>query len=212
MTWSNGKMWNFYIWSTVGCALVLVILFSVTLWRIKAGTNLPFSVKLAILLIISNVGGALEAWGNNGVNHTVSTNGERQGFFFYLAIQTTAEIMRDGCFSAAMWIFSFEYFIGAISIPYIFNQAIMPESVERRNKVLFWSVLVACIASPVLYASLLAYGNIGSYYNSPRGNWFTLAYLTIKYTIGGEQLISGIFAIVAILMIRKFLIANGMES
>jgi hypothetical protein len=122
--------------------------------------------------------------------------------------------MRDGCFSSAMWIFSYEYFISAINIPYIFSQTPVPKSSETRNKVLFWTVLAACILSPCLYASLLAYGNITSFYNpdQPPEPWFTPTYLTVKYTIGLEQLVSGVFTIIAILLIRKFLNSNGMAG
>jgi small-conductance mechanosensitive channel len=44
------------------------------------------------------------------------------------------------------------------------------------------------------------------------GTWFLYAYLCTKYTIGFEQLLSGILLILAVVLIRKFLIEHGMES
>lgn len=71
------------------------------------------------------------------------------------------------------------------------------------------------IASPTIYGSLLAYGNL-YFYNHPNADSvsrnFTIAFLSSKYSIGLEQLISGVFVIVAVLIIRKFLIENALEN
>jgi hypothetical protein len=46
-----------------------------------------------------------------------------------VSLQVVAEILRDGCFSSAMWIFSFEYFTSATAIPFIFEQRTIPAHV-----------------------------------------------------------------------------------
>lgn len=47
--------------------------------------------------------------------------------------------------------------------------------------------------------------------NEP-GEWFLITYLATKYSIGVEQLFSGVLLIVAVVMIRKFLMEHGMEG
>lgn len=127
MAWDNNQMWGFYIWSTVGCASVLVLLYSATLVYLLRRQSVPFTIKLSILLIISNIGSGLEAWANDGITETIHSYGQpHQGFMLYESLQVIAEVMRDGCFSSAMWIFSFEYFTSASSIPYIFTQTPVP--------------------------------------------------------------------------------------
>jgi len=65
-----------------------------------------------------------------------------------------------------MWIFAYEYYTSAIGIPYIFEQKETPKLLIDRNTVLFWSVLVVNLISPVLYASELGYGNMYSFHHN----------------------------------------------
>lgn len=121
--------------------------------------------------------------------------------------------MRDGCFNAAFWLFSFEYFCSAISIPYIFEQKEMPTHLTSTLRIVFWVVMAFNIFSPCLYAFWLGYGNIYSYKHGGDAEfpgWFDPTYLSTKYTIGFEQLVSGVLVIIAVICIRKFLIEHGM--
>lgn len=90
----------------------------------------------------------------------------------------------------------------------------MSKTTMARYNMLYWSVMVANIFSPTLYAAELGYGNLYSYSHGGvmPGPWFNPVYLTTKYTIGLEQLVSGIFVIIAVVLIRKFLLGHGMES
>lgn len=76
-------------------------------------------------------------------------------------------------------------------------------------------ILFLNVVSPTIYASLLAYANF-YFYNNPGAHVvsrnFTIAYLTSKYSIGLEQLFSGVIVILAVIMIRKFLIKNALEN
>lgn len=204
MAWSNNQLFDFYIWSTVGCSALLASLYILSLVRILSGSNrIPFIVTLCVLLILSNIGAALITLCNYKL-----TNRD-PGFVYFLILQVVSEILRDGCFGAAQWIFSYQYFTSAISIQQIFSQTPNPEETPFWLKALFWVMLVLNVVSPTIYGSLLAYGNL-YFYNHPDADSvsrnFTIALLSSKYTIGLEQLISGVFVVVAVLMIRKFLI------
>lgn len=91
----------------------------------------------------------------------------------------------------------------------------MPESLIFRNNLLFWSVLGVNIFSPVLQSIQLYMGNMYSFEHNGQGTptpWFDEFYLVTKYTIGSEQLVSGIFVVVAVVLIRKFLKGSGMSG
>ena len=83
------------------------------------------------------------------------------------------------------------------------------------NNVVYWSVLGINCLSPFMFACLLTYGNFYLYktknaHGPP--NWFNPAYLVVKYTIGTEQMISGIVLILAVFIMRKYLMENGLDS
>lgn len=138
-----------------------------------------------------------------------------EGFVFFVLLQMVSAIMQFGCFNAAQWIFAFEYFCSAISIPYIFDQTEQPAYITERMNLVFWTVMAINQISPILYAVELGYGNIWSFNRGGTvmpGNWFTVTYLSTKYTIGFEQLVSGVVVIIAVIFIRKFLIFHGMKN
>jgi hypothetical protein len=138
---------------------------------------------------------------------------ERNNFWSAVALLMFCEIARDGCFNAAQWIFAFEYFVSATSIPSIFNKSEIPHRTIVRNKVIFWSVLVINFLTPCFFACLLAYGNVQQYksFGADPPSWFTPTYLWTKYMIGIEQLISGFLVIAAVIIMRRYLKEYGME-
>ena len=156
------RLWHTYIISTVVTSSILAMMYVICLVRIYQGSRIPFIITLCVLLFLSNVGAAFLTLANTRINQKMTAHAEGEdvsAFWLTIMFQMICEILRDGCFNAAQWIFAFEYFVSATSIPYIFSKKDVPHSTIVRNKVIFWSILCFNCSSPCIFACLLGYGN-----------------------------------------------------
>ena len=157
-------LWNTYIVSTAVTSTILAIMYVICLVRIYQRSKIPFITMLCVLLFLSNVGAAFLTLANTRINQKMTAHAEGEdvsAFWLTIMFQMICEILRDGCFNAAQWIFAFEYFLSATSIPYIFNKNEIPQSTIDCNKFIFWTVFCLNWLVPCLMACLLAYGNDG---------------------------------------------------
>lgn len=124
-------------------------------------------------------------------------------------------MMRDGCFNVSHWIFAYEYYSSAVSMPFIFTREEMPERKRECMKWLFYVMFGLNIFDPLVYYLILFYGNWVSVettvspLNQP--GW-DFTYQFTHYMVGGLQVASGFFLLVAVYMIRKFLVEQGMKN
>jgi hypothetical protein len=127
-------------------------------------------------------------------------------------------LVRDGCFNIGHWMFAYQYYNSAISMQYIFKQVPMPARRFRNLVMLNRTLFVANIAVPVIYSAILCYGNYTVVHTQPPispigkgGAWFW-PYMISRYSVGTLQLVSGVFLLVAVFMIRRFLVLQGFRN
>jgi len=109
-----------YNWSTIVTDTVLALLFTGCAFSIWFGNKNRFAFTIAILMIISNIGGVGTVIANYELTLR-ALNPDQKGTEFDLILQTLAATLRDGCFNGAHWYFSFTYLASAIAMPSIFN-------------------------------------------------------------------------------------------
>lgn len=70
------------------------------------------------------------------------------------------------------------------------------------------------IVTPILYNVILWFDNFYSIFRNAvmfeNIGWLDV-YLTLRFSVGSEQLVSGTFLLIAVFMIRKFLVDHGMS-
>lgn len=80
------------------------------------------------------------------------------------------------------------------------------------------AMFVANIAMPLMDVSLVYYGNYEVVHTANevapinRGGFWFWPYLFSRFSVGALQLVSGIFLLIAVFIIRKFLVSNGMRN
>lgn len=163
---------------------------------------------MSALLFASNIGQVIVVLSNYKLSpgmHSKTSHGQ-----FWITIQSLAGMLRDGCFNFAYWLFAFTYLNSAISMPYLFKQIEIPEKTERNKSLLFWGMAAFNELFIFVYCLVIYIDNTKNYSNggslSPRQLY---EYIALKYSVGILQLISAVFLIAALVIIRKFLLANG---
>jgi hypothetical protein len=127
--------------------------------------------------------------------------------------------MRDLGFNIGHWMFAYEYYMSAISMEYIFMQKEMPRNrkdrLELMNKILY----ALNIGVIVAYYFTLLTGNIVATKTDNETNlleithpWWFWTYLTTRYSTGILQLVSGVFLLAAVFLIRHFLVEQGLKD
>lgn len=210
----NQQLFDFYNWSTIITSAILVLGYSLSLHTIMKDTNVGFVVTITSLLIISNLGAIGIIWANivltkHNVDHTPTP-------LSWLYFQSITGFLRDGCFNVGTWMFAYEYYNSAISMQYIFAQTEMPDERKQRltlmNKILF----AANVAVPVIYYFTLCDTNIIGTRSGEDpifygGTWFWV-YTVSHYSVGGLQLLSGMFLLASVYIIRSFLVSQGLSD
>lgn len=101
-------------------------------------------------------------------------------------------------------------------MPHIFNHEDMPTTKKRTMEWLFMIFLVINVVDPVVYYSVLFYGNWCStkYDENPleTEQFWAWTYGFTHYMVGTLQVVSGIFLLVAVYLIRDFMVNQGMRN
>ena len=203
-----------YNWSTVICSSLLALFYSISLYLIYMKIQLPFLMKIMILLILSNVAALVVIWTNIGLTKDPFPG----DIYWILFLQAFMTFIRDGCFNIGHWIFSYQYYSTAISMQYVFKQVQMPQNSQKNMALLNRLLLTANIAMPAMYAGILYYGNykvvstdrvVGPI--NQGGEWFW-PYMFSRFSVGALQLVSGIFLLISVNIIRRFLVGSGMRD
>lgn len=125
-------------------------------------------------------------------------------------------MLRDGFFNVSHWVFAFQYFNSAATMPFIYDQAEQPESQVKRLKLLNTLMLAINIFVPIVYSLVLIYINIVEVRDgaSPISTSVLVfwTYTVSHDMVGVLQLVSGIFLLVAVFKIRSFLLGAGMRT
>ena len=137
------------------------------------------------------------------------TKANHVGFFIFL--QGAFTCLRDFSFNVAHWNFAYQYLISAISMPYIFEQKLLPKTIERNCSMLNISALALNIFSSFMQAITLVIFNLKILNGNESPAWLN-TYVVFRFSIGIEQLISGIFLIAAVILIRRILINKGLRE
>ena len=96
-------------------------------------------------------------------------------------------------------------------MPYIFKEIDIPEETERKKSLLFWGMAAINEIFIFIYCLIVFIDNIKLYKTEQNLSHSELyKYIALKYSVGFWQLVSAVFLIVAIVMIRKFLVTNGL--
>ena len=94
-------------------------------------------------------------------------------------------------------------------MPYIFEQKLLPKTIERNCSMLNISVLALNIFSSFMQAITSVIINL-KILNGIKSKAWLNTYVVFRFSIGIEQLISGIFLIAAVILIRRILINKGL--
>jgi hypothetical protein len=163
-----------------------------------------FALQMCTLLLVSNIGQVIVVLSN----YKISSPGYSS---VWIPIQSLASLSRDGCFNFAYWLFAFTYLNSAISMPYIFKEIDIPEETERKKSLLFWGMAAINEIFIFIYCLIVFIDQIKLYKSEQNLSHSELyKYIALKYSVGFWQLVSAVFLIVAIVMIRKFLVTNGL--
>lgn len=126
-----------YNWSTIVTDTILALLFTGCAISIWLGNKNKFALTIAILMIVSNIGGLGTVIANYELT-LKEINPDLKGTEFDLILQTLAATLRDGCFNGAHWYFSFTYLASAIAMPSIFNQKPASENSQLIKAIVYW--------------------------------------------------------------------------
>jgi hypothetical protein len=193
-----------YNWTTAGCAVVLTVCYTYSFVKNKTGAKMDFLILICGLLIISNIASVIVVFSNSEV-----FNENHVGFFIF--VQGLFTFLRDFSFNVAHWNFAYQYLISAISMPYIFEHKPLPKTIDRNCRILNISVLTLNIFSSFMQAIGLVIINLKIINQNVSEGWLD-TYVVFRFSIGIEQLISGIFLIAAVIIIRRILIEKGLKD
>ena len=98
---------------------------------------------------------------------------------------------------------------------YIFMQKELPEVRKKRLSLLNNIVLAANYIDIIVYYAILCYSNylavpVDKAIFDEKG-WFW-SYIIARYAVGGLQLLSGIFLLISVFVIRSFLVEQGLKD
>lgn len=165
---------------------------------------MDFLFLICGLLIISNIASVIVVLSNAEL---IAENNQR----FFILVQGAFTCLRDFSFNVAHWNFAYQYLISAISMPYIFEQKPLPKTIERNCSILNISVLGINIFSSMMQGIGLVIINLKIVNNNVSKGWLD-TYVVFRFSVGIEQLISGIFLIAAVIMMRRILITRGLKE
>lgn len=198
----------------MACSSVLALLYAVSLYLICKDIKLPFVVNIIILLILSNVAAVVVVY----TNIEITKDPWPTYIYWIVFLQAFMSLVRDGCFNIGHWMFAYQYYNSAICMQYIFKQIHMPPKRERNLRWLNQSLSLANLAVPAVYTAILGYGNLRVVQTvgvvapiSKDGDLFW-PYMASRYSVGTLQLVSGVFLLVAVFMISRFLVQQGLRN
>jgi hypothetical protein len=216
--WSNedDELFTTYTYSTISTSGLLVCAYSICLFLIYKA-KVPFVVKITIILLLSQLGACLTAESNILI---MQTNPPLLWPIYYQAL---VSLLRDVCFNIGHWMFAFEYYVSAISMQYIFEQTSMPKDKKQRLNFLNKCMFAANCLTPLAYNFILWYTNFVSTrdtINDPCSTFnplndelrWMIPYFITRYSVGILQLVSGIFLLISVYIIRRFLLEHGLGS
>lgn len=203
------QLFAVYNWSTVGVDAVLVVLYSACLFTIQKASQDQFAILICALMIGSNICGTLVVWSNIGVEKTGLATDDG-AFYFWLILQAFAGFFRDACFNYGHWLFSWTYICTSLQMPYLFAQQELTESFKRNKLIAFWVGVAVNIFVIFMYCFAIYRDNVDAHNGGTMSKAQEAWFLTWKYSVGFCQLVSGIVLLVAICIIRNFLIKNGL--
>ena len=204
-----------YTYSTICTSGLLVCAYGICLFLIYKA-KVPFVVKITIILLLSQLGACLTAESN------ILVEKQDPPMLWPVYYQALASLMRDVCFNIGHWMFAFEYYVSAISMQYIFEQTAMPKDKKQRLNILNKCMFAANCLMPLAYNFILWYTNFVSTrlfikdpcstYNPLNDYSWMIPYFITRYSVGGLQLVSGIYLLISVYIIRRFLLEHGLGS
>lgn len=112
--------------------------------------------------------------------------------------------------------FSYEYYMSAAMMPYIYKQEKMPADKLKRRELTNQIVLALNIVFSLTYPIINYYDNLRTFNGQPNpikeSNFWGDMFLLNRYSVGLLQLVSGVLLLYAVVMIRSFIVEKGMAG
>lgn len=150
---------HIYILCVIVTSSILIILYSLVLYRSCKGTSFTFIMTLIVLLLVSN----FAAIGTVTLGHFASdliddydgstiSSSDLTLLTKYFNWECVTVCVRDTCLNEAIWLFSFRYWAISFAMPWKLKNIVLPTSFKIMAFSIFLIFGLLNIIFPLLYA------------------------------------------------------------